>query len=346
MEMALYDPELGYYRQNWKDPVGRAGDFVTAPTLGRGFAGLLAWSLGRWLLDFGGNSWHLAEFGAHDGRLARDLIPALARWFPDSPRHVVYHMVEAHARHHSIAETLVESMRYLGWEVELVWSSSVEELPDPFSGILFSNEFLDAFPVHQYRWDRGRGGWVEMGVAVEKGQIVWCSASEVTVNPFSHPLAQAEEAVRWMPDGFLAEDCPGAREWWTRAASRLHRGLLGTVDYGWISEERWRPERAAGTLRAYREHAHLQDFLGLPGQCDLTCHVDFSELIDVGERLGLDVVEHYSQDRLLGRWLADLVGRNPDGARRWFQEVGNPSHWARGDWMGGSFRGLFMERKS
>src|SRR5262245_27815762 len=66
MELALYEPGLGYYTGRARK-FGAAGDFVTAPELGRLFGRTLA----RQLREVGGP---VLELGAGSGALAEALL--------------------------------------------------------------------------------------------------------------------------------------------------------------------------------------------------------------------------------------------------------------------------------
>src|SRR5271168_2602591 len=74
MELALYCPESGYYETEIAK-VGRGGDFITSVSVGNVFGQLLGYQFSQWL-EAGG--WPpqmvIAEAGAHDGRLAADIL--------------------------------------------------------------------------------------------------------------------------------------------------------------------------------------------------------------------------------------------------------------------------------
>ena len=75
MELALYCPETGYYEAK-KDIVGRRGDFITSVSVGSLFGELLAFQFAEWLLELpvADGRWPIVEAGAHDGRLAADIL--------------------------------------------------------------------------------------------------------------------------------------------------------------------------------------------------------------------------------------------------------------------------------
>ncbi|MEM9015487.1 MAG: hypothetical protein AAGC68_00640, partial [Verrucomicrobiota bacterium] len=78
LEIVLYDPEAGYYSRPENRVIGRDGDFYTSVSVGSTFGFLLAERVRRdWKASFRGDRPLLVEMGAHDGRLARDIIVAL-----------------------------------------------------------------------------------------------------------------------------------------------------------------------------------------------------------------------------------------------------------------------------
>jgi SAM-dependent MidA family methyltransferase len=171
------------------------------------------------------------------------------------------------------------------------------------TGIIFSNEFLDALPVHRLAWSATRQEWQEGFVAVEGGAFKWewrPPAGEL----MAHTPQIPGELARVLPDGFMVEVCPAAVAWWRAAASILGRGKLLTMDYGLGAEEQFLPERAQGTLRAFRRHHASADLLSQPGEQDLTAHVNFSALMKTGGAAGLRTEALQRQSQFLTEILA------------------------------------------
>ncbi len=329
MERALYEPGLGYYERD-RRVVGKRGDFYTSVSVGSLFGELLAFQFADWLSALTGAAesaqrFQLVEAGAHDGRLARDILSFLAQWQPELASRLDYWIVEpSPARQAWQRETLGSH----GGQVR--WFGAVDDLP-PVCGVILSNELLDAFPVHRLGWDTARQAWFEWGVGVEESSFRWRHLAEVTVCPPELPA----ELLAVLPDGFTTEVCPAAEAWWRRAAGRLAAGRLFTADYGLEASEFFLPQRANGTLRAYARHRFAEDVLAEPGTQDLTAHVNFSALQAAGQAAGL-TTETLSHQR---RFLTDILGatqrpeaRFPawDSARvRQFQTLTHPEHLGR-----------------
>jgi len=137
------------------------------------------------------------------------------------------------------------------------------------------------------------------------------------------------ELLARLPDGFTTECCPQAVAWWTQAASRLGTGRLLTFDYGLRGDEFVTPERAKGTLRAYRAHRLSPDVLADPGAQDLTAHVNFTALQAAGEAAGLSTEGLWSQGAFLTHLVqADLATSaiSTPAQVRQFQTLTHPDH--------------------
>ena len=173
---------------------------------------------------------------------------------------------------------------------QIRWVESLDLLP-AFHGIMFSNELLDAMPVHRFAWSAAQRVWRETGVGLAGERFVWAElpvatldlASEFSAAGFEMP----EELQAVLPEGFCIELSPAARQWWRSAADLLERGKLLTIDYGLEAQEFLAPQRKAGTLRSYRQHQLVEDVLLGPGEQDITAHVNFTQLLLAGESAGL-----------------------------------------------------------
>ena len=160
-----------------------------------------------------------------------------------------------------------------------------------------------------------------------------------------------------LPDGYTIEICPAAESWWREAAKVLGRGKLLTIDYGFTADELFSPGRRHGTLRAYSRHHASDDLLANVGEQDLTAHVNFSAIQEVGEACGLttEIFSTQSQflTRILSKALKDdsfggLVSAKSDGGgsedgwtsaqARQFQTLTHPEH------LGRAFRVLVQSR--
>jgi len=163
------------------------------------------------------------------------------------------------------------------------------------TGIYFSNELLDAFPVH--RLVRTEQGLSELYVNVDStGAFVW------TTGPLSSPrLAEFCSAYSVeLAQGQVIEINLAVDDWLAQVASKLASGFVITVDYGAESADLYDPARRPnGTLRAFSRHSFVDDVLSQPGEHDITSSVNWTQVKAVGEKLGLKVVDFASQDKFL-----------------------------------------------
>jgi SAM-dependent MidA family methyltransferase len=336
MELALYCPNFGYYERRRESP-GRAGDYFTSVSVGPLFGELLAGRFAGWLEVIPGPGRQIVEAGAHDGRLAREILHRLRTHHRGVFESLAYWILEPSARRRqSQEETLGEFADHVQWFDfwNGVPSSGVR-------GVIFSNELLDAMPVHRLGWDARVGKWFEWGVTLENGALAWTKLSNLEAGVPIPVLPEELRAV--LPDGFTTEVCPAAGAWWRRAAETLRGGKLLTFDYGLTAEQFFAPERCHGTLRAYYQHHAAADLLARPGEQDLTASVNFSAIRDAGESAGLTTETFATQGQFLTAIAAALA--NEPGHQEWlaagarqFQTLTHPEH------LGQKFHALVQAR--
>ena len=286
MDLALYCPDCGYYEKE-NDRLGTRGDFYTSVSVGSLFGELLAFQFAEWLSKLPEDRRQLVEAGAHDGRLAKDVLTWLQSWRPALFKELEYVICEPSARRR---EWQRDALRSFGNQVRWI-SGDLRKDAAGIKGIIFSNELLDAMPVHRLGWDAKRRGWFEWGVAVTGGQFDWRrmeeSADLKTSRTFQQLCGLPPELVDTLPDGFVTEICPPAEEWWADSAAALKRGWLMTLDYGLSTPEFFALHRTNGTLRAYHRHKVSENLLANVGEQDLTAHVNFDAIQLAGKSAGL-----------------------------------------------------------
>lgn len=330
MNTALYCPTLGYYERSDRGP-GRHSDFITSVSIGPLFGELLAIRFARWLSAVASPCVDLVEAGAHDGQLAMDILSSLEHREPALLERIDYWLVEP-----SLARRRWQSQILSRYADKIKWCDSMADLDKKsVSGVIFSNELLDAFPVVRLRWNALKQQWAEMGVAVDDEGFVWrdierpadwaesiLDDARITIPP---------ELAAVIPDGFIIDVSPAAGQWWRSAAAALGFGRLVTVDYGLTALELLSPGRREGTLRAYRKQHVLSDPLNAPGEQDLTSHVNFCQLQHAGETAGLRTEALISQAQFLTpiaeeHWLGNGgTTANPRTIRA-FQTLTHPEH--------------------
>jgi SAM-dependent MidA family methyltransferase len=343
MEVALYCPETGYYERN-PCRIGRSGDFITSVNVGQLFGELLAGQFADWMEGMGAGSVQLVEAGAHEGQLALDILTWFHQWRPQLANRVEYYVVEPSPRRQVWQRARLD--KFAG---QVHWCSGFKDFQEKgIRGVVFSNELLDAFPVHILRWDALESRWREWGVGLRGNQFVWermgtnvgSWRDELMSAGFEVPPALAEH----LPDGFTVEFSLAAAAWWREAAAVLRVGKLLTIDYGGSADELMSPARERGTLRAFARHRLSDDILAQPGEQDLTAHVNFTHLIFAGEQAGLETDGLLSQTQFLTRAMAvgqrasSTFGEWSSARVRQFQTLTHPEH------LGRAFRVLIQSR--
>jgi SAM-dependent MidA family methyltransferase len=341
MELALYCPELGFY-ERFPHRIGRAGHFYTSVGVGPIFGHLLAFRFARWLTAPGldGEHCQLLEAGVHDGQLALDILTWLQQHAPARLQRLEYLILEPSPRRESWQRA---KLREMGHAVK--WIRSWSDLrAGAVQGVIFSNELLDAFPVHRFGWDARARQWFEYGVDVQHGRLAWCRLpSRHDIDP--GPPEVPEPLAASLPDGFVVEAAPGAQQWWRDAAVALGRGRLVTLDYGLDRPSALDPTRPEGTLRGYVHHQRVTDLLANPGEQDLTAHVDFHMLREAGEAAGLHTCALMDQGRFLTSALEEAIRLQSPGftwssrERSQFQTLAHPDH------LGARFKVLVQGRE-
>ena len=332
MDMALYHSEYGYYERDID--IGRHGDFFTSVSVGNMFGELLGYQFADWLGQLPeGMPPQIVEAGAHDGQLTKDVLQYLQAHHPRLFGQVRYLIVEPSARRQE------RQRKHLADFAEhVVWINGLQDVKRRhFNGVIFSNELLDAMPVHRFGWDAKEKKWFEWGVGIEGDAFAWRKIWDTTFKTH-HPELDAV-----LPDGYVVEVSSAAKKWWHEAAEALHRGWLVTVDYGLSMEEVFSPSRKNGTVRAYHQHRVSEDVLGRPGEQDITAHVNFSTIKKVGEDSGLFTEYYHTQSKFLTDILARAAKSGSFGewnaARtRQFQTLTHPEH------LGRTFRVLVQAR--
>jgi len=289
MEAALYHPLHGYYRQPDRK-IGRQGDFYTNVSVGPLFGRLLGLQFAE-MWERLGQPAEIAwiEQGAHQALFLRDLLAWARAERPDF--------------HAALRPLLIEPSEVLrGLQRETLgpeaartrWLASAAELAQPFAhGLFFTNELVDAFPVH--RIVKTAAGWRESHVAWRDGAFAW-----EELPPISPGLAEAAAALDpALPVGYTTEINLAARAWIGEVASLFNRGYVLTVDYGHAAADYYAPERSEGTLLCYRDHRRSTDPLVEPGAQDITAHVDFTALAMAGRAAGLESLGFTDQHHFL-----------------------------------------------
>jgi SAM-dependent MidA family methyltransferase len=281
MALCLGDPVHGYYVT--RDPLGVAGDFTTAPEVSQMFGELIGlWMVAVWRQMGAPENLRIVELGPGRGTMMKDALRA-AKVVPDFVRAAVVHLVEISPALQTLQEeTLTDA------DVQTLWHKRLPDVPAGPS-IIVANEFFDALPINQAV--KMADGWHMRGVGIgPEDNFVYAVAPE--------PLAQFE---RTLPPAVRAAKEGDVFEWRSDVDSmeigrRLARepSCALVIDYG-------HAESATGeTLQAVHRHL-FADPLTLPGDVDLTAHVDFQALARAVESMGAQAFGPLEQAEFLRR---------------------------------------------
>ena len=300
MEQALYHPEHGYYSSG-RCQIGRRGDYFTSVSAGPLFGTLLAGQFAEiWESLDRPNEFTIAEQGAHHGEFAGDVLETLREQHPEFFATVRYRIVEAFAVLRRRQEGV---LRQFAERVE--WAESVENMP-PFCGIHFSNELLDAFPVHLLV---GKGEGAERHWCERLVERTSCGFTFVD-RPITDPrlLYRLTKLPPPPVEGYETEINLAALDWVATLAGKLRQGVILIADYGLTRAEFYAASRRTGTLQCYAEHRVLPSLLEQVGQSDLTTHVEWTSLAEQAEVSGLTIAGFTDQHH----FLTGLLSTHPE----------------------------------
>ncbi|MGC4051320.1 MAG: SAM-dependent methyltransferase [Paludibaculum sp.] len=249
MDVALYHPELGYYRrarrEQGADPFGVHGDFYTATQLQPVFGRLIAAQCAQWQQQLGvGDAFHVVEWGAGRGEMAEHL----------------------------------QAFRYSAVDVD------GGPVPASFEGVIFCNELFDALPVDAVRMRQGQPRMMRVGF--EEDRFVWIEGEALSREWLPYALNLCARVAEIREEEEVWVELPVRLQSLLQSMVQpLERGFLLAIDYGYTEREIIRFPR--GTLMAYRRHQALDDVLLNPGEQDITAHVPFTHLEHCAQSLGL-----------------------------------------------------------
>jgi SAM-dependent MidA family methyltransferase len=286
MDTVLYHPQQGYYTSQPK--IGRMqADFLTSPHLGADFGELLAVQLGEMWQRLGNPApFTLVEMGAGQGLLAAQVLNSLQQQNRACFATLEYVIVEKSAK--LIEEQRERLQPWLERGVQVSWRPKLRDTIAPITGCIFSNELVDAFPVHQIIIHQGQLHEVYLTASGADASQPWGETIDVPSTP------RLVEYFDWLgislcdyPDGYRTEVNLAALDWLPTLSEQLDRGYVLTIDYGYPAHRYYSRQRSQGTLQCYYQHAHHNDPYLHIGEQDITAHVDFTALQKAGDRCGL-----------------------------------------------------------
>jgi len=288
MRAALYDTAGGYYCKPPHQIWGRRGDYRTSPERSDLFAATFARCFANLYQQLGNpRSFSIVEIGGGAGHFAFGVLQTLRTHHPPvfAATHYVFDEISEPAQAAARQRLIVFADR--------VEFASIEDLEiDP--GIVFTNELLDAFPIHRVTVIDGKlcEFFVTLG---SDEQFEWMIGSPSTPR-LAEYLKRHDICLR---AGQIAEISLDTEEWLAKVAAKLSRGFLITVDYGAEAAELYSSERQHGTLRGFHQHAFVENVLAAPGDNDLTTTINWTAVRTTGDKVGLRTLQFARQDKFL-----------------------------------------------
>lgn len=264
-----------YY--NTRDPLGRGGDFITAPEVSQMFGELLGiWVADLWMKMGEPAPFTLLECGPGRGTLMADLLRA-TRMVPGFHQALEITLLETSAALRALQKQAIQHDK-------VNWVAALDDLHaggDPL--ICIGNEFLDALPIRQFKFTGGT--WHERHVIYNDPAYLLVDVpqaealTDLPATPEEGDIVERSPAI----DGFLRE---------LGKLIALRGGAALFIDYGYATTA------YGDTLQALKEHAYHNP-LHTPGEADLTAHVNFERVGDVMKDSGLTVLPAITQGTFL-----------------------------------------------
>jgi len=272
MQQALYHPELGYYSSG-RCVIGRKGDYFTNVSVGPLFGEILAAQFAEMWERLGSvEDFTIVEQGAHDGQFARDVLESMQKRAPELFAALRYRIVEPFPILQDRQSRMLERFRD-----KVEWRDSLQ----PFLGVHFSNELLDAMPV------RLISGNIEKFVDLKDDKFVFVErpiSQQATFQPPAQRDAFNQAALDWIDD----------------VAAKLQRGYVVAIDYGRLEDE------FRGGIQVRVQHRNLDSPFEQIGQADITMPVDWSTIIERAQANGLRVTgftdQHHFLTGIISTW--------------------------------------------
>lgn len=285
MQVCLYSPRGGFYAARSRRINAHFG---TAPTSHPAFGTLIARQLEQmWHLLGEPAVFHLIEVGSGDGALARAIAAACARSAPALARALCYVAVDYQPRWPPPDEEHASTP-----EIRRVQTAGLAAFRN-LVGCILSNELLDNFPVHRFAVQDGKVK--EVFVTSIDGGL-----AEVLDQPSSPHIERRLTSLGVaLTEGQRGEVNLAMEDWIVEIAAALERGFVLTIDYGLDAADLYSPQNDRGAMVCYRRHAVEDDPYRALGEQDITCLVDFTSLMRLGERHGLTTLGYGSQRRFL-----------------------------------------------
>lgn len=338
MQKVLYQPQYGYYNSD-KERIGKFGDYYTSPTVHKIFGELIAKQLEEMWRIMGEEKFTVMEMGANRGWLCYDIIQCIKKEYPRFYDNFHYIIVESNpyakekqkallnsliTNKTNVTQETTENRNYFDHAViqrtpvppfierkethpsplllegkdldgKVSWHTYTEGgfSFDKIQGCFLSNEFVDALPVHRLKVKNK----ILKEVYVGYNAINFCEIDDELSEPALKNYLETNKI--YLKEGQEYEVNLGAVEWLRHVSEKLNKGFIITIDYGDTTDGIYRRNDTEGTVRCYYKHDVNRDYYERLGEQDITAHVNFTNLMNAGRSMGLEVTGFTKQSHYL-----------------------------------------------
>lgn len=247
---SLYDKKTGYYIK--KNPIGKKGDFITAPKISRLFSEIIAiWTITFWKSIGSPKKFNLIELGAGDGEMMKIFIETLKN-FPEFFNSCNF---KIHEKSDKLISIQKKNINYS----KISWIKNIKKLNSTPS-IFLANEFFDAIPVKQFF--KKRGEWFERYVDLKEVKFTEKKTNiEKIEKKLNFNISKRQNVIEYSPESFtyLKSIC--------EIIKKRNGGIL-IIDYGYLSP------KMHETLQAVKNHEY-SNILKNIGKSDITYNINF-----------------------------------------------------------------------
>ena len=266
MDMALYQPSVGYYTSP-EHRIGKRGDFFTSPYISSAFGAMIARQIEE-IWQQSPKKFTIVEYGAGAGFLCHDILQYL-EMNAECYSSIQYVIIEKSTVLRKLSQSYLHN--------KVIWVEEIKEIGE-FEGCVISNELFDNFPVHRVFLENGQLMEILVDYSGDFKEIYSASNSSIADYARFYPLD--------LPEGFCTEICRDVEKWYQDLTKYMRSGYIITIDYGYLSEMSPSYRQKKGSIRSYRNHQKTDNLYAYPGDQDITADVNFSVLIYQGRKNG------------------------------------------------------------
>jgi len=328
MQMALYYPTMGYYSSGMHK-FGKEGDFITSPELGSLFAQCLAKQFQQIVSKLDRAS--ILEIGAGTGQFCFDCLLTLDS-NKNLPEH--YYILEVSADLQQRQQTTVAKLpKHIRQRVR--WLK--QPLDEPFNGVIFANEVLDALAVEVFKYD-GNNFKRMMLKTLDDNQPCW--------QDFPEKLNQELKDKKLnLSENYISEFIPNLSNWLKAITGSLQQGAVIFVDYGYERASYYHPQRNQGTLVCHFQHQANYNYFNNIGIQDMTAFVDFTALAEAADSTALSVDGYTTQAHfLMSLGIHESLGDSEENYKNYYKKTTEMKKLTLPNEMGEKFKVMALTK--